>query len=491
MNESEQWHLLELAERSLDGRLDEGERTALNALLRDNAEARQLFARALHQHAELRFDEHLTRGLTQSEVAMSAAAVKTRSLVASRWLRMAAMLAVLAIAGAAWIFGTSRGGGGKTIATVIKAKQCKWAGSTLPTAEGSRVTAGTLELVEGIATVKFDSGAEVVMEAPATLELTHAMACKLVRGTLVAQVPQSAKGFTVDTPDAKVVDFGTRFGLSTGEDGKYHVQVLEGLVEVSSKSHATGPGQATNKPKQLHAGESVDTGLRKSQLHPQANEQEPSRWQPNTILDAGDGWQIVSTAYGHGKDSYIQSSDKAAKNFGRDPYFRVKHSSHAPELNRKGYVGFDVSRFTGVNIEDAELVLSIEPSDLGFATLVPDSTFDVYGLTDETQDGWDENGLTWKEAPAHDPAQADRHLPMAGKAVLLGHFEIAQGVSRGTRTLRGKALVDFLKKDTNGMVTFIICRETDETTKDGLVHAFATKESGSNTPPLLRVRTRG
>jgi hypothetical protein len=56
--------------------------------------------------------------------------------------------------------------------------------------------------------------------------------------------------------------------------------------------------------------------------------------------------------------------------------------------------------------------------------------------------------------------------------------------------LRGKALVDFLKKDTNGMVTFIICRETDETTKDGLVHAFATKESGSNTPPLLRVKTQ-
>ena len=47
---------------------------------------------------------------------------------------------------------------------------------------------------------------------------------------LVADVPPSAKGFTVDTPDAKVVDYGTRFGVSTGEDGKYHVQVLEGLA---------------------------------------------------------------------------------------------------------------------------------------------------------------------------------------------------------------------------------------------------------------------
>ncbi|MFZ4763873.1 MAG: DUF7594 domain-containing protein, partial [Roseimicrobium sp.] len=444
-----------------------------------------LFARALHQHAELRFDERLTRELTVDErTALHAA--PGRSIIASAaLLRVAAALAVLGIAGAAWLFSTTGAGHAKTIATVSKAKQCKWAGSTLPTAEGSRITAGTLELVEGIATVTFDSGAQVVMEAPATLELKHAMACKLVRGTLVADVPPSAIGFTVDTPDAKVVDYGTRFGVSTGEDGKYHVQVLEGLVEVSPRD-STRSGHPVRK---LHAGESVDTGLRSTQLHPPTNEQEPSRWQPDTIHKAEDGWQILSTAYGRGKDSYIQSNHKA-KSFGRDPYFRVKHSSHAPELNRKGYLGFDVSRFASDSIEDAELVLSIEPSDLGFATLVPDSAFAVYGLLDESQDAWEENSLSWREAPAHEAAQAARHLPMPGKAVFLGRFEIAQGVSRGTRTVHGPALVELLKRDTNGLVTFIICRETDETTKDGLAHAFATKESGSNTPPLLRVKTR-
>jgi hypothetical protein len=71
----------------------------------------------------------------------------------------------------------------------------------------------------------------------------------------------------------------------------------------------------------------------------------------------------------------------------------------------------------------------------------------------------------------------------------LGHFEIAQGVNRGTRVLRGPALTEFLRKKTNGLATLIICRETDETARTGLVHAFATKESGNNTPPLLRVRT--
>lgn len=483
MNERDQWHLLELTERSLDGQLSEAERGELNVLLRENEEARVLYAKAIQQHAELHFDERLTRELVHPEATpLQTPVIKRTATLGLQVWRMAAVLAILAVAGITWHFSGSKAQGAKTIATVIKAKQCKWAGSTLPTAEGSRVTAGTLELVEGIATVKFDSGAEVVMEAPATLELTNAMSCNLVRGTLVADVPPSAIGFTVHTPDAKVVDYGTRFGVSTGEDGKYHVQVLEGLVEVSPNT--------TKEPRKLRAGESVDTGLRRSQLHPQATaEQEPNRWQPNTILNAGDGWQIVSTAFGHGKDSYIQSNPKA-KNFGSDPYFRVKATSFAPELNRKGYVGFDVSRFQGTDLEDAELVLSIEPSDLGFATLVPDSTFDVYGLTDESQDEWKEDSLSWDGAPAHDPEQKVRNLPDESKAVLLGKFEIAQGVSRGKRSLRGQALLDFLKKDSNGMVTFIICRETDETTKDGIVHAFATKESGSNTPPLLRVKMR-
>ena len=82
-----------------------------------------------------------------------------------------------------------------------------------------------------------------------------------------------------------------------------------------------------------------------------------------------------------------------------------------------------------------------------------------------------------------------KHLPDLTKVKLLGRFEIAQGVNRGTRTLRGEALRDFLNADSNGIVTFIVCRETDETQRSGLVHAFATKENrGKNAPPLLRVK---
>lgn len=474
----EHWRLLELCERAVDGRLTRAEQAELETALHDDATARQIFASALHQNAELRYDQRLLNDLTgEALVPVPAPSVfkKFRKLAVAA----AACVAVGAV-GFLLARGTSAAGSAKTIATVIKSTNSKWAGSTLPTAQGSRVAAGTLELLEGMATLKFDSGAEVIMEAPVTLELIDAMNCRLVRGTLVADVPPQAIGFAVDTPEAKVVDFGTRFGVSASEDGKYLVKVLEGLVEVNPKQEG--------KSRKLKGGEAVDTGLRKNQLNPQNAEQESHRWQPNLILDAGDGWQVISTAYSRGKDSYIQSSG-TSKDFGTHPYLRVKHSGIVTNLDRKGYLGFDISRFDKKALEDAELVLTIEPSDLGFASLVPDSTFTVYGVTDETQDFWEENALTWHEAPAHDPKHLELNKPDLSKAAVLGQFKVSQGAT-GPRTLHCQALVDFLRADTNGLVTLIICRETPEMDRDGLVHAFATKESRNNTPPLLRLKLK-
>jgi hypothetical protein len=347
--------------------------------------------------------------------------------------------------------------------------------------EGARLQPGVLDLIEGLAVLRFDSGAELVLEAPATVEVLDAMNCKLRRGTLVAEVPPQAKGFSIDTKDAKVIDWGTKFGLSADDDGKYMVRVLEGLVELEDKNVAGS--------KKLEKGQGMDRGWSKSQLNPSSSDgTEPSRWQPTSVIDAGDGWQAITTAFGRGKDSYIQANAKPTPDFGKHPFIRVKRSNGKPELNRKSYLAFDLSKFAGRQIEDAELVLTIDPSELGFASFVPDSTFAVYGVIDEAEDAWEENGLSWQQAPAHDPAQTDHHLPASAKVKLLGKFEIAQGINRGTRKLRGKDLADFLSADTNQIATLILCRETDETADSGLVHAFATKENDTRSAPMLRVK---
>ncbi|WP_395747299.1 DNRLRE domain-containing protein [Prosthecobacter sp.] len=474
MKPADQFRLLELSERYADEKLSAEEMAALDAELRANAEARTFFAKALHQRAELTFDDSWH----------TPAAAVAPAVARPVWWRHAVTAAAAACLtfGFIWLQGRRDG----TVATLVRAQQCQWAGSSLPTVEGARLKPGTLDLMEGLAVLRFDSGAELVLEAPATVDVLDGMNCKLRRGTLVAEVPPQAKGFSIDTKDAKVIDWGTKFGLSAGEDGKYLVQVMEGLVEVDDKSGTPS--------KKLEKGQRVDRGWSHSQMHPanadgDGDDSEPSRWQPAIVMDAGDGWQAVTTAFGRGKDSYIQSSEKAGKDFGTHPFFRVKRSMDSkPDLNRKGYIAFDLSKFASRKFEDAELVLTLEPSELGFASFVPDSTFAVYGVTDETEDLWEEGGLSWQQAPAHDPAQAARYQPLASKVKLLGKFEIAQGINRGTRKLRGQALTDFLNSDTNQIATLIICRETSETQESGLVHAFATKENGTRSAPMLRVK---
>jgi len=467
------FRFFELCEKARDTGISDGERDEMNALAKAHSELLDSLAESLVIDAQLRHDARLVGDL-QAEVPPTLVG-------SSRFIALILGIAACAMFGLLIVQHSRRPASSPPIATLVKATGCKWAASTLPTAQGSRVAAGTYELVEGLATLKFDSGAQVVLEAPATLELINAKKCRLLRGTLVSDVPPSAIGFTVDTLKARVVDYGTRFGVSTSADGEYMVQVLEGRVEVEDHTEVAKHN--------LTAGQNIDRGLLKQKRNPQAPPAEPNRWRPDRIVNDGDGWQILSTGYGRGKDAFIESSNNG-KNFGQETFFRVKRTTIQTHLNRKGYLAFDLQRFQGTRFDDAELSLAIEPSDLGFATLVPDSTFTVYGLTDESGDDWSESAITSLNAPAHDPAQLDRHLPVPGKTVLLGRFQIAQGVNRGTCSLGGRALVDFLNSDTNGIVTFIICRDTDETAKGGLVHAFATKENGSNTPPLLRLKPK-
>jgi hypothetical protein len=242
--------------------------------------------------------------------------------------------------------------------------------------------------------------------------------------------------------------------------------------------------------KMLRTGERVDFGgWVRSRVNPELQDDaqpEPGRWLPGPISDMGDGWQMLTTAFGRGQDTCIQSNP-GVKITGAEPFLRVKHTTMDDKLERKGYAAFDLSRFAGKRVAAAEFVLHLEPSDLGFASLVPDATFAVYGLVDETQDEWSERDLSWRHAPAHDPSAVEKFIPTAA-AKLLGKFEVAQGTTRGAFSIKGDELASFLNADTNGLVTLIICRETDETARNGLVHAFATKENPRNPGPLLRLK---
>lgn len=90
----------------------------------------------------------------------------------------------------------------------------------------------TLKLEKGLARIQMDDGSIVLLEAPAELRLEGDDQVFLIQGKLTADVPKSAIGFTVRTPSASIVDYGTEFGVSIDQYARTEAHVLIGNVEM-------------------------------------------------------------------------------------------------------------------------------------------------------------------------------------------------------------------------------------------------------------------
>lgn len=105
---------------------------------------------------------------------------------------------------------------------------------------------GSMTLEQGYAQLTFKQGTQVLIQAPCTFELQSSNKMALENGSMMANVPSQAVGFTVKTPWTTVIDYGTEFGLSTGQTNGTEVHVFEGNVCVgdATSSQVTTEGQA-------------------------------------------------------------------------------------------------------------------------------------------------------------------------------------------------------------------------------------------------------
>ncbi|CAL1125272.1 unnamed protein product [Cladocopium goreaui] len=141
----------------------------------------------------------------------------------------------------------------RNIASLTRTNGARWAESQPPEV-GFRLEPGPLNLVEGTASIEFDSGVVVVLEGPAKFELETDGLGFLESGRLVANVPPQAVGFTIRTPTATVIDLGTEFGVQVDEElGTSEVHVFVGKVEVG----AVGQDDDTTPPRRITAGQAV------------------------------------------------------------------------------------------------------------------------------------------------------------------------------------------------------------------------------------------
>ena len=148
----------------------------------------------------------------------------------------------------------------ESVAQLTGSKECQWAGG-VDLQPGARLHKGQqLELSHGFAEVTFDSGARVVLEGPAKLQVNSAWDASLKQGTLKANVPAEAIGFSVAAATVDVVDLGTEFTMIADANGATDLLVLKGAVEAS-------PQNSTNTNEQsilLHKNDALrfaDTGV--------------------------------------------------------------------------------------------------------------------------------------------------------------------------------------------------------------------------------------
>ncbi|MEM6688657.1 MAG: LamG-like jellyroll fold domain-containing protein [Planctomycetota bacterium] len=96
---------------------------------------------------------------------------------------------------------------------------------------GSLLPPGRLTFDSGAIQLEFLSGASVVIEGPADLDLNSMDLARLRTGKVRAQVPPAARGFRIELEELTVVDLGTEFAIDArGSDAL--VEVFDGLVEL-------------------------------------------------------------------------------------------------------------------------------------------------------------------------------------------------------------------------------------------------------------------
>ena len=123
-----------------------------------------------------------------------------------------------------------------------------------PTKTNGILYPGEIILESGITAIEFYSGARVILEGPAILELTSENSAILREGRIRAQVPPQACGFSVSTPQIEVIGLGTEFGMNIEEDGHLtEVHCFSGLVDIYEN-----PMQQNSKVfRSLQSGEAV------------------------------------------------------------------------------------------------------------------------------------------------------------------------------------------------------------------------------------------
>ena len=241
MNDNEVLELSELCNAVVDATLTDEQRARLEQWLATSEEARRYYVRALGLSASL---FHYASEMQAD--APDAVAPPPRFFPAAFGWWAGGLAAAAAVVLGFWFAQPGKradpaaaSSPTEYVARLTGAKNCEWVDPLQALLPGARVRKGQrLELKQGFAQVTFDSGAQVVLEGPSSLDVNSPWDGTLRRGGLKAYVPPEAIGFRVSNLSVEVLDLGTEFTMIADAGGGADVLVLKGEVEVAPRDQA-------------------------------------------------------------------------------------------------------------------------------------------------------------------------------------------------------------------------------------------------------------
>ncbi len=231
--------------------LSEPQRQRLNDLLRAHPEARRQFAQAQALDAALHLQQSSGLGADVVDFPMPKQPTIFRRVA---WIGIAAAVTFLLGIGIGSLLGPGAGDSALAgdsepmddgVALLTCALDVEWIGNEPPVA-GTPLSPGRLQFESGLVHLEFYSGAQLIVEGPADLDLvtSNQAICRL--GKLRAKVPEVARGFSVQSHHFELVDLGTEFGLDISDGGASEVLVFDGEVEIYPPDGKRAPDSRQN-----------------------------------------------------------------------------------------------------------------------------------------------------------------------------------------------------------------------------------------------------
>lgn len=232
----------DLADRYLSGDLAQSELSEFETLLLSSPELQELYL----DYAENSHDLNLViNSQKQNELAMAGIrhgasgtlwTASSRFLARNRWQSGVIFAAsVLLLIGGFLIYSRANSSQDQ-VAWLSNAQNCDWENGTR--GFGNMKSNTLLKLRSGLAEIDFASGAKLILQGPAELKLLTTKSARLVSGQLTVRIPKTLTGFEIITPNGRVIDLGTEFGISIGDDKTTKVVVFEGEVEAFATTGA-------------------------------------------------------------------------------------------------------------------------------------------------------------------------------------------------------------------------------------------------------------